>query len=267
MSSSTGCPSIAYAQLVNAPQQNTFSLFRCCGYLRENRRVKVRAKVVNNSILYTIMSTSNTSTMIRSVNEWDDEYARISRIAATQFRTTPGYTMKQQPPLDLRIFQQTLQRLDAALTSSPLSSSLSSTEIQRRRRLIQHLQQTSIPNHDSTLFDTTGANSSVAATQPQQQQQSKMTMALRQQDDMIDQLAVGVNRLKQQTAVIGEEASMHVNLMNDMDTNLDVTYNTIQDQTQRAASIREDQSIWRLQLIVAALSVLLLLEIFLGLTP
>lgn len=202
--------------------------------------------------------------MIHSINEWDDEYARISRIAATQFRTTPGYAMKQQPPVDVSVFQQSLQRLDAALSSPSLSTNLSSTEVQRRRRLIQHLQQTSMPSNDSGLF---GTNVSDPSFSQSHHQHSKMTTALRQQDDMIDQLAVGVSRLKHQTAVIGEEASMHVNLMNDMDTNLDATYNTIQDQTQRAASIREDQSIWRLQLIVAGLTVLLVLEIFLGLTP
>jgi hypothetical protein len=202
--------------------------------------------------------------MVRSVNEWDDEYARISRIAATQFRTTPGYAMKQQPPVDVGVFQHSLQRLDSALTSPSLAASLSPTEVQRRRRLIQHLQQTSMPNTESSIF---GANASDSSYSQSNQQQSKMTMALRQQDDMIDQLAVGVSRLKHQTAVIGEEASMHVNLMNDMDTNLDATYNTIHDQTQRAASLREDQSLWRLQLIVAGLTVLLVLEIFLGLTP
>jgi hypothetical protein len=226
------------------------------------------------------MNNVNTA-MIRSINEWDDEYAKMARIAASQFRTTPGYTMKQQPPLQqdsIRIFQQNLQRLDNALTTIPtISSSLSVTEIQRRRRLIQHLQQTSISGNTTAgssssngIVDLIGTSSSTTGsgtTNIVQQQQSKMTMALRQQDDMIDQLAVGVNRLKNQTAVIGEEASMHVNLMNDMDNHLDTTYNTIHDQTQRAASLREDQSIWRLQLIVVALIILLILEILMGLTP
>jgi hypothetical protein len=222
----------------------------------------------------------NTVANIRSVNEWDDEYARMARIAASQFRTTPGYSMKQQPIPDLRIFQQNLLRLENALTNvTTISSALSSTEIQRRRRLIQHLQQTTMSGNTGTgsaagtidllgsSSSTTGSATNVGQQQQQQQQQSKMTMAIRQQDDMIDQLAVGVHRLKNQTAVIGEEAAMHVNLMNDMDNNLDTTYNTIHDQTQRAASLREDQSIWRLQLIVVALLILLILEILMGLTP
>lgn len=220
------------------------------------------------------MSSSSSSAPIRTITEWDDEYARMARIAASQFRTTPGYSMKQQRTTpDISIFQQSLQRLDNALLSSTISSSLSSTEVQRRRRLVQHLQQTIIPGSSGTVDLLGGTSSNVSSNlnnappQQQQPQQSKMTMALRQQDDMIDQLAVGVNRLKQQTTIIGEEANMHVNLMNDIDDHLDATYSTIHDQTLRTAALREDQSIWKLQLIIVALTILLVLEILAGLSP
>lgn len=219
-----------------------------------------------------------TSVPIRTISEWDDEYARMARIAASQFRTTPGYSMKQQRTTpDIQVFQQSLQRLENSLLSSPISSSLSSSEVQRRRRLVQHLQQTTIPGFNGTVdllggtatttTTATGHNHPTHRNPPPQPQQSKMTMALRQQDDMIDQLAVGVNRLKQQTTIIGEEANMHVNLMNDIDENLDSTYNTIHDQTLRTAALREDQSIWKLQLIIVALTILLVLEILAGLSP
>ena len=219
-----------------------------------------------------------TSVPIRTISEWDDEYARMARIAASQFRTTPGYSMKQQRTTpDIQVFQQSLQRLENSLLSSPISSSLSSSEVQRRRRLVQHLQQTTIPGFNGTVdllggtatttTTATGHNHPTHSNPPPQPQQSKMTMALRQQDDMIDQLAVGVNRLKQQTTIIGEEANMHVNLMNDIDENLDSTYNTIHDQTLRTAALREDQSIWKLQLIIVALTILLVLEILAGLSP
>ena len=227
------------------------------------------------------MSGSNNSgAHLRSISEWDDEYARLARIAASQFRTTPGYTMKQQQQQrttpDIHAFQQSLQRLDNSLLSSPISSSLSSTEVQRRRRLVQHLQQTSVPGGNATVdllgggataTVTTSATSSNHQSSMQQSQPSKMSAALRQQDDMIDQLAVGVNRLKQQTTIIGEEANMHANLMNDIDDHLDTTYNTIHDQTLRTAALREDQSIWKLQLIIVALTILLVLEILAGLSP
>ena len=84
---------------------------------------------------------------------------------------------------------------------------------------------------------------------------------------MIDQLAVGVGRLKNQSMAIGEEADAHVNLLDQMDTGLDLAHEQLQNETRRAASIRQEGSLWRLQLIVAGLFLLLVLEIFLGLTP
>jgi hypothetical protein len=182
-----------------------------------------------------------------SIAEWDNEYARLAR-AASQMRTTGILTGSG----DVRSLQQGLQRLDGALENLPLQQG----EVQRRRRLIQHLQQTS-----------TGTASSGGGSGGGGVQQSQMAMAMRQQDDMIDELAVGVNRLKHQTVAIGDEAKLHVNLLSDMETNLDAAHAGLEGETRRAAQLKEDQSIWRLQLIVAGLSVLLILLIFLGLSP
>ena len=63
---------------------------------------------------------------------------------------------------------------------------------------------------------------------------------------MIDELAVGVGRLRDQTQVIGDEARMHVNLLNDMESNLDAAQVGLDAETRRAAKLKEDQSVWRL---------------------
>jgi hypothetical protein len=94
--------------------------------------------------------------------------------------------------------------------------------------------------------------------------QSAMALAMRQQDAMIDELAVGVGRLRDQTQVIGDEARLHVNLLNDMETNLDAAHAGLDAETRRAAQLKEDNSLWRLQLIVAGLSVTFVLLFLLG---
>ena len=94
-----------------------------------------------------------------------------------------------------------------------------------------------------------------------------MAMAMQQQDAMIDELAVGVGRLRDQTQVIGDEARMHVNLLNDMEQNLDTAYDGLDAETRRAARLKEDQSVWRLQLIVAGMFVLFVLLFFMGMSP
>lgn len=188
-----------------------------------------------------------------SVSDWDNEYARLARMAS-QLRTVG---IPKQPS-DIMTLQNALQQLEYTLSTLPLQPS----EIQRRKRLIQHLQQTTA-TAQGIDFGTTNNNSQ----QQPSQQQTQMTMALRQQDDMIDELAMGVGRLKTQTIAIGDETRLHVNLLNDMDSNLDSAQESLLQQTTRATKLREDQSVWRLQLIVAGLFVLLILLIFLGLTP
>jgi hypothetical protein len=173
-----------------------------------------------------------------SIAEWDNEYARLAR-AASQVRSGVGSADTQGLPAGL-------QRLDTALGRLPLQP----TEIQRRRRLIQHLQQTS-----------TGGGGG------QQAPGSQMQLAMQQQDAMIDDLAAGVGRLKHQTHAIHDEAGMHVNLLNEMETNLDSAQQGLEDETRRAARLKEDQSVWRLQLVVAGLSVLLVLLVLMGLSP
>ena len=191
--------------------------------------------------------------MASSVNEWDNEYARLARIAS-QLRTQGVSVAADPQQLALH-----LNRLDSQLNSLPVSAA----EVQRRRRLIQHLQgDTNTMSGYTPPISSTGSPHS----SPVPVMTSQMAMAMRQQDDMIDELAVGVGRLRDQTQLIGEEARMHVNLLGEMENNLDLAHNGLEAETRRAARLKEDQSVWRLQLIVAGLSVLLVLLILLGLS-
>lgn len=183
-----------------------------------------------------------------SVAEWDNEYARLAR-AASQLRTSG---LSPDPSASGNL-QTGLQRLEQGLSTLPLGAA----EVQRRRRLVQHLKQQA---GGSVSAGGSGGGGGLGG-------QSQMTMAMRQQDALIDDLAVGVGRLKHQTVAVGEEARMHVNLLNDMDTGLDAAQQGLEDQTRRAARLKEDQSVWRLQLIVAGLFILLILLILMGLSP
>jgi hypothetical protein len=135
-------------------------------------------------------------------------------------------------------------------------------EVQRRRRLIQNLQSTvrNPPAMGGGVPIPAGISSNVGP-------QSQMALAMNRQDALIDELAVGVGRLKNQSAAIGDEARMHVNLLGDMENNLDAAHASLDAETRRAARVKEDQSLWRLQLIVAGLFILLVLLILMGLSP
>ena len=193
------------------------------------------------------------------MNEWDNDYARVARIAS-QFRTqglnkNNSSLSGQAEPRQL--FQH-ITRLDESLSTLPLPGS----QIQRRRRLLQHLRGHRIEsmnnnnNGDYRPPSTDGG-----------QPQSQMAVAMQQQDAMIDELAVGVGRLRDQTQVIGDEARMHVDLLNNMEQNLDTAHDGLDAETRRAARLKEDQSVWKLQLMVAGLFVLFILLFFLGMSP
>jgi len=190
------------------------------------------------------------------VNEWDNDYAKVARIAS-QFRTQGLKKSSGHQQAEPRQLFQHITRLDEALSTLPLPA----PQIQRRRRLLQHLRGHRIEGIMSGSGDYRPPSADGG------QQQSQMAVAMQQQDAMIDELAVGVGRLRDQTQVIGDEARMHVDLLNDMEGNLGSAYDGLDAETRRAARLKEDQSVWRLQLIVAGLFVLFVLLFFLGMSP
>mmetsp|Transcript_13257 Transcript_13257/g.15200 ORF Transcript_13257/g.15200 Transcript_13257/m.15200 type:complete len:163 (+) Transcript_13257:69-557(+) len=159
-----------------------------------------------------------------TVNDWDNEYARLARVAS-QHRTQGHVTSDS----DHRALMSGLSRLGQNLEQLHLPP----TEKQRRRRLISHLQQ---------------------------------NPRFAQQEEMIDGLAMGVERLKQQSHLIGDEAKLHLNLLGDMEDQVDIAHAGLSNETNRANQLRADKSIWRLQMTVVGLSVLLIILILTGLT-
>ncbi|VEU44607.1 unnamed protein product [Pseudo-nitzschia multistriata] len=195
-----------------------------------------------------------------SVNEWDNDYARVARIAS-QLRSQGSKTSSKSgysSQADHRTLSLQITRLDESLSTLPLPVG----QIQRRRRLLQHLR-----GHRLDSMSGSGDYNPPSADGGNMGGQSRMTVAMQQQDAMIDELAVGVGRLRDQTQVIGDEARMHVDLLNDMEQNLDAAHGGLDSETRRAARLKEDQSVWRLQLMVAGLCVLFVLLFFMGMSP
>lgn len=91
-----------------------------------------------------------------------------------------------------------------------------------------------------------------------------MRQAMQRQDGVIDQLSAGLGRLRDQSWAIHDEAGLHSRLLDDMEVNMDVAHEVLGAEARRAAQLREDGSVWRLQLIVAGLSVSFVLLVLLG---
>jgi hypothetical protein len=206
------------------------------------------------------MSGSNS----KVVSDWDNEYARLARVASQLRSGISSTAISGGSNSSASALQTGLSRLELSLQHLPLAAG----EIQRRKRLVQHLQQTTTTTTPVPSGGGGGGGGAGGATfgggLQQQQQQSQMQMAMQQQDAMIDELAVGVGRLKNQSLAISDEANMHNRLLNEMDSNLDSAHQGLLDETARAQRLRDDASVWKLQLIVAGLVVLLVLLLLMG---
>jgi hypothetical protein len=208
-----------------------------------------------------------------SVSDWDNEYARVAR-HASQLRslgttgtagssaTSTGYAANSSSTglnnrssldSDRRALTQNVQRLQRSLQTIPLTPS----DLQRRLRLMNHLQQ--------QLQQT--QQQQKQAGQNQMSSNSNAQNALLQQDEMLDDLAHGVERLKHQSLLIGDEAKLHLNLLGDMENQVDIAQSGLEGETRRADGLRENSiAIWKLQMIVVALAIVLVMLILTGLT-
>ena len=207
------------------------------------------------------ISNNDSDTTMSTISAWDDEYARISR-AASQLRSnhSQGHpTARQQ---QVSSIQNGLQRLTHSLSVMTSSRVISSGDAQRRKSLVDNLQrQFGNPVPSGDLLDMSNGGGSASP----QQRLSSTTQALRHQDQMIDELASGVGRLKDQTHMIHEEAGMHNRMLDQMDGDVENARLGLEAETLRAQKLKEDQSVWRLYMIIAGLSFLLFLLIMTGL--
>lgn len=243
---------------------------------------------------------------VTSTSEWDNDYARVVRVASqlrtegghSSSASVSSVPQQQQQRQRQRQLLNHLLRLDSALATLPISS----MELQRRRRLIQHLQhQHSAPQQQQpqqqqeqhsnvgSNYHHFGASSEAGGSSPMnsrtfipqyphphphdhQSSESNnsndrlLLSAKQQQDSMIDELAMGVGRLRDQTQVIHDESTSHVRLLHDMERNVGTAHAGLEAQTQRATKLKEDTSVWRLQLIIVSETVLFVLLLLQGIS-
>jgi DNA-binding transcriptional regulator YdaS (Cro superfamily) len=157
---------------------------------------------------------------------------------------------------------------------------INNVEAKRRLALIENLERqvgsgyTSQADTDLLGLHPTSTNNTTTTTTASSPYTTNTTFkttgsitqqALRHQDEMIDELANGVARLKHQTMQVNDEAMMQNRMLDDMDGDVENARIGLETETARALKLKEDQSVWRLYLIIAGLSVLLFLLITTGL--
>lgn len=208
-----------------------------------------------------------------AISEWDDDYARLAR-AASQLRVSnTSSSFNQNLPLGTRDNQMSslktgLGRLTTQLRTIEQSRSLNSSEIARRRNLVDNLsRQVDAMGGGVGKTSAMGTGSSgYAGGGMGLGAQTQTQMALKQQDDMIDELAAGVGRLKDQSRMINDESKLHTKLLDEMDADVEKAHQGMENETRRAAKLKEETSVWRLYMIIAGLFLLLIILILTGLS-
>ena len=161
-----------------------------------------------------------------SISNWDDEYARISR-AASQLRTTNTFQNYQPHPSarqqQIQSVQSGLSRLKLSLEGMRSSGAIGNGDYSRRMGLIDNLEnqvgggRSGNGNgggvNEGDLLGTGGGGGG-------QQRLSTTTQAMRHQDQMIDELATGVSRLKDQTLMINDETNMQNRMLDDVSSTI-----------------------------------------------
>eukprot|EP00903_Cladosiphon_okamuranus_P013758 g12807.t1 len=93
--------------------------------------------------------------------------------------------------------------------------------------------------------------------------QQRQTM--REHDRMLADLGRGVGRLKTQTVLINEETSLHVRLLDDMESDAERASSGLQAEARHAQKIREKSKTFNLYVIIIVLSIILAILVFSGL--
>ena len=80
---------------------------------------------------------------------------------------------------------------------------------------------------------------------------------MRQQDAMLGDIERGVGNLKQHATAIGQEADMHVRLLDEMDGDVGQAQEGLQSETARARHVRKTSGNCRLYICIVVLLVIL----------
>eukprot|EP00560_Eucampia_antarctica_P009057 CAMPEP_0197828314 /NCGR_PEP_ID=MMETSP1437-20131217/4902_1 /TAXON_ID=49252 ORGANISM="Eucampia antarctica, Strain CCMP1452" /NCGR_SAMPLE_ID=MMETSP1437 /ASSEMBLY_ACC=CAM_ASM_001096 /LENGTH=198 /DNA_ID=CAMNT_0043429485 /DNA_START=78 /DNA_END=671 /DNA_ORIENTATION=+ len=194
------------------------------------------------------------------VSNWDDEYARLSRAASQLRSNNNGGGGQQQQQQQQQSVLVGLERLKGQLNVT-LSRMIPPAEASRRRVLVDNLSRqiggmgggdadllgfNNSDNNDNNNNNNNNSTQSSSSTGAGGESLllSRSAQALKRQDDMIDELAGGVARLKNQTHLIHEETGLHNRLIGEMNEDVELAQTNIEAETSRALKLKEDRSIW-----------------------
>jgi len=166
------------------------------------------------------------------------------------------------------------------MEKAPFDFDLSPSEVARKTVLIENFKKhldalqsqmngeggSNLNNgsYDMGMLNDSHNDSNMDASLDALQQTQSQVMAA--QDDMLSELGQGVSRLLDQSNLINEESKFHVRLLDDMDLDVEKASAGLRAETRHAEKIRQESSVCKLYIIIAALSALLCFLLVMGMS-
>lgn len=123
--------------------------------------------------------------------------------------------------------------------------------------------KSSNPSTTSRPSETTNPiNSSVSNKDLVQRQRDIIQL----QDDMMDDISKGVDRLHNQALEIGAEAKVHIKIMDELDSNVDKAADSLREEARHAEDVRKSSNVcWMyICIVVEVIIILIMLIIIFG---
>ncbi|EKU20516.1 hypothetical protein NGA_0569400 [Nannochloropsis gaditana CCMP526] len=219
--------------------------------------------------------------MAFTAQEWTEEYGRV-KTSAIDLRAsfaTPSSSSSNPSTQQLANLEQSVDKLDyrlGTMEQNPGQFGISQSDVVRRRELVKGLR------HQLSLLGTSshGTNGLVTGTTRDGSAASGgggvpgglRTLAqqrreiIHEQDELLEDLGKGVDRLKMQGLVIRDETGIHHKLLEDIDGDVEAAASSLRMEARHAQRIREQSTVCRLYICIAILLIILVLLLVIGFT-
>ena len=206
-------------------------------------------------------------------DQWSTQFQSMKRSIISKRST--GIPLSSD---DVLSYGTSLDRLHAQLrtmSTSLVEYGISASELSRREVLLENLRVMMLKGVHSTAASASASASASFATNvsggsfsthsinsqpgtaynPVEISNKGLSVqreqVLKQQDAILGQINVGVDRLFHQAVNIGEEASVHSRLLDSLDDNVEVTQRALKEEAKHAEVIREKTRFFYLYLCIA----------------
>lgn len=222
-----------------------------------------------------------------NVQEWSSNYEAIkSKINGIR---REGLSMSAAESSTVRA---SIDRLSAQLRmmrSAPSEYEISMSELARRDVLLKNLQSSlskasnnSFSNMTAVLGANSGAGSINSITMNNKSNKGnnsstinpmlnntsdsglvqRQEMIMKQQDQMLGEISVGVDRLKHKAGAINQEVNLQGRLLEDLEEHVEAGITGLHEEAEHAAKVREKSRIYSLYICLVLEFIVLLILIF-----